>query len=55
MFDDDQNGNESECAVCLADHDDAIHEATVRIHRWFCAQVTHHFEDDEFLGAELAS
>lgn len=39
--------NEVECAVCYAVHDDEIHEATLRIHQWFYAQVTHHFEEDE--------
>jgi hypothetical protein len=37
---------EPECAVCYAAHDAEIHEATLRVHRWFCGQVTHNFEDD---------
>jgi hypothetical protein len=55
MFDDDHIERGSECAVCLTPHDDATHEATLRIHQWFNAQVTHHFEEDEFLAAEIAS
>jgi hypothetical protein len=54
MFD-DQFDSESECAVCYATHDDEIHEATLRIHQWFCGQVTHHFEDDVFFAPELAA
>ena len=54
MSKDDEIEGRSECAVCLATHDDAIHEATVRIHQWFCGQVTHRFEEDEFLGARVA-
>ena len=37
---------ECECAVCYAAHDEEIHEATLRIHRWFGNQVTHRFDDD---------
>ena len=46
---------EPECAVCYAAHDPEIHEATLRIHRWFCAQVTHNFDDDAFFAPELAA
>ena len=55
MFEQDEIDTRNECSVCLADHDEAIHEATLRIHRWFYGQVTHHFEDDEFEGAQMAS
>jgi len=44
------NGTEenptSECVVCCVAHDDEIHEATLRIHRWFHWRVTRDFEDD---------
>ena len=40
---------EPECSVCYSTHDDEIHEATLRIHQWFCHQVTHQFVDDGFL------
>ncbi|HLK47589.1 MAG TPA: hypothetical protein VKT49_05615 [Bryobacteraceae bacterium] len=29
-----------ECAVCLGQHDEDIHIATIRIHRWFRGEVT---------------
>ena len=32
------------CSVCLGAHDDEIHAATVRVHRWFRAKVTKGFE-----------
>ena len=44
--------NESECAVCYADHDEEIHQATLNIHQWFKHQVTHDFVDDSFYYAE---
>ena len=33
-------------------HDDEIHEATLSIHRWFLAQVTHNFVDDSYFATE---
>jgi hypothetical protein len=47
MFDKKSFDSRSDCAVCYAAHDDDIHEATLRIHQWFCGQVTHRFEKDE--------
>ena len=55
MFDESRIESEPECAVCYAAHDAEIHEATLRIHRWFCGQVTHQFEDDIFSVPELAA
>ena len=56
LTNDDACVSESECDVCYATHDEEIHQATLRIHRWFNGQVTHHFEDDAFfLPASLAS
>ncbi|HEY1495126.1 MAG TPA: hypothetical protein VGF49_11315 [Candidatus Solibacter sp.] len=46
---------EPECAVCYAVHDAEIHEATLRVHRWFCGQVTHEFEEDATFAPVLAS
>ena len=37
---------ENECAICYAAHDEEIHEATLRIHRWLGDQVMHRFEND---------
>jgi hypothetical protein len=45
----------SECAVCYLTHDDEIHEATLRIHRWFYGQVTRNFVDDSFFATEPQS
>jgi hypothetical protein len=33
------------CNACLAQHDEEIHAATNRVHGWFRAQVTKHFND----------
>ena len=43
---------ESECAVCYTAHDEEIHQATVSIHQWFHAQVTHEFAEEERYYAE---
>ncbi|MEO8593925.1 MAG: hypothetical protein ABI759_11435 [Candidatus Solibacter sp.] len=45
--------SKSECAVCYSTHDEEIHEATLRIHRWFLGQVTRNFVDDTFVVPEL--
>jgi hypothetical protein len=55
MFNESRIESEQECAVCYAAHDEEIHEATLRIHRWFCGQVTHQFEEDAVIIAELAA
>jgi hypothetical protein len=44
MLNDTKENSTSECVVCCATHDDEIHEATLRIHRWFRWQVTRNFE-----------
>ena len=33
-----------ECHVCLGEHDEAIHAATVNVHSWFRGQVTKYFD-----------
>jgi hypothetical protein len=33
-----------ECQVCLGDHDEAIHAATVNVHSWFRGEVTKYFD-----------
>jgi hypothetical protein len=53
MINDANRSPKSECAVCFSTHDDEIHEATLRIHRWFCGQVTRNFEDVAVLAPEL--
>ncbi len=55
MFKDAKTNSESECKVCYATHDEEIHEATLRVRRWFCTQVTHHFEDEMLLPVSLAN
>ncbi len=37
---------ETECAVCLIEHDDELHEATLRVRRWFRYEVTLSFEEE---------
>lgn len=32
-----------ECPVCLGEHDEDIHGATIRVHRWFRGEVTRSF------------
>ena len=53
MFDGTKENSTPECVVCYAVHDDEIHEASLRIHRWFQAYVTRNFEDTALLGPEL--
>lgn len=36
-----------ECDVCLGEHDEAIHDATVNVHAWFRGEVTKYFECGE--------
>jgi hypothetical protein len=43
MLIDTTKNSEFGCAVCYSDHDDEIHEATLRIHRWFSGQVNRTF------------
>jgi hypothetical protein len=53
MFSNAKKNPNSECAVCYSTHEDDIHEATLRVHRWFRGQVTHDFEDVPFVVPEL--
>jgi hypothetical protein len=39
--------SKSDCRVCLGPHDDAIHAATVGVHRWFRAQVQSWLSDSQ--------
>jgi hypothetical protein len=34
------------CRICLMEHDDEIHAATVDVHLWFHQQVTLSFDDE---------
>ena len=47
----DTEYREGECPVCYAAHDDEIHQATLRLHRWFHYHVTHRLEQEEFFAA----
>jgi hypothetical protein len=38
------HSNAADCPVCLGQHDDEIHAATLAVHRWFRAEVTKSFE-----------
>lgn len=53
MFSNAKKDSRSGCAVCYSTHDDEIHEATLRISRWFCGQVTRNLEDVAFIAAQL--
>ena len=35
-----------ECRVCLGEHDEDIHSATVDVHVWFRGRVTRYFGED---------
>ena len=41
---------QKDCPVCYADHDEEIHEATMRLHDWFHHQVTHRLKEEEFFA-----
>jgi hypothetical protein len=34
-----------DCKVCMMEHDEEIHDATLSVRHWFAWQVTKHFED----------
>lgn len=34
-----------DCKVCLAQHDEEIHAATIRVHQWFRARIVKHLDD----------
>jgi hypothetical protein len=36
------------CRVCLGEHDQEIHDATVSVHTWFRHEVTKHLEYAEY-------
>ena len=36
-----------DCRVCLGEHDDDIHSATLDVHAWYRARVTRYFEKDD--------
>jgi hypothetical protein len=36
----------AECKVCLAAHDDEIHDATLRVKKWFRYQVNRSFVNE---------
>ena len=46
----DTTRRERDCPVCLAAHDEDIHQATLRLHRWFHYHVTHRLEQEEFFA-----
>jgi hypothetical protein len=45
---------QTECEICGAEHDEAIHEATLSVHRWFRAQVTRYLVDEAVFEEEVA-
>jgi hypothetical protein len=34
-----------DCKVCMMEHDEEIHDATLSVRLWFAWQVTKHFEN----------
>jgi len=34
------------CEVCVCDHDEEIHQATVRIHEWLRYELTKFWDDE---------
>jgi hypothetical protein len=53
MFNGTKENSTSECVVCYSNHDHEIHEATLRIHRWFRGEVTRNFEPAASVAPEL--
>jgi hypothetical protein len=45
---------ESECRVCLGEHDEAIHTATLDVHAWYRARVTRYFVKDDLSQQAVA-
>ena len=45
---------ESECCVCLGEHDDDIHVATLDVHAWYRAHVTRYFAIGEMREQAVA-
>ena len=43
---------DTDCAVCLVDHDEELHEATLRVRRWYGGQVTLGFYEDVEQGPD---
>ena len=42
---------ETTCPVCYVEHDQEIHEATLRIRGWFHDQIRSRLDEEEFFGA----
>jgi hypothetical protein len=38
---------EKECKICLVEHDEEIHSATLSVHEWLREKVTRFFPVDE--------
>jgi hypothetical protein len=36
-----------ECRVCLGEHDEDIHSATLDVHAWFRGRVTRYFAEED--------
>ena len=43
-----------DCDVCGTTHDEAIHEATLRVHEWFRSQVMQYFQEPEETETQVA-
>jgi hypothetical protein len=53
MFPETKRTTESDCPVCYAKHDEEIHEATVRLRRWFRQHVTHRLKQEEYFETAM--
>jgi hypothetical protein len=42
-----------DCRVCLMEHDDEIHAATLNVHDWFHELVTQGFHEDGPVGLPI--
>jgi len=39
-----------DCKVCYVQHDDEIHEATLRVHQWLSQELTRRLSDESASG-----
>jgi hypothetical protein len=43
----DDTASAKECRVCLVEHDEDIHAATLSVHKWYRGYVTRYFVAEE--------
>jgi hypothetical protein len=42
-----ENVSADDCRVCLGEHEDDIHSATLSVHAWYRGHVTRYFVEEE--------